>query len=89
MENFMVLIRRLTVLVTNGYIENIDLDGDGVDDALANPMGDDASYGAPFSSVDELLTWESIHPELSTYLQPQPFQGSLPIIQLPSMKLLL
>lgn len=63
-------------IVTNGYIENIDLDGDGVDDALANPMGDDASYGAPFSSVDELLTWESIHPELSTYLQPQPFQGS-------------
>ena len=44
-------------LVTNGYIENVDLDGDGVADALANPMGDDASYGAPFSSVDELLTW--------------------------------
>ena len=54
--------------VVNGYVEEIDLDGDGVADALATPMGDDASYGLGFDQIDNLLTWESVHPELPTYL---------------------
>ena len=62
--------------VVNGYVEEIDLDGDGVADALATPMGDDASYGLGFDQIDNLLTWESVHPELPTYLQAQPYQAS-------------
>ena len=62
--------------IVNGYVEEIDLDGDGVADALATPMGDDASYGLAFDQIDNLLTWESVHPELPTYLQAQPYQAS-------------
>ena len=62
--------------VVNGYVEEADLDGDGNPDALATPMGEDASYGLAFDEADQLLTWESIHPELSTYLQPQPYEAT-------------
>ena len=59
-----------TGAVYNGYVEESDLDGDGTPDALATPMGDDAAYGLAFSEADQLLGWQSIHPEMSTYLQP-------------------
>ncbi|GAB4379844.1 MAG: SusC/RagA family TonB-linked outer membrane protein [Salibacteraceae bacterium] len=60
--------------VTNGYIEEVDTDGDGIVDALAVPMGEDASYGLEFDENRKYLTWESIYPELEeTYLQPQPY----------------
>lgn len=62
--------------VYTGYrVELVDIDGDGVKDVAA-PMGEDASYGAPFSMFDEVYTWESIYPELSTYGKPQPFTAA-------------
>ena len=61
--------------IVNGYVEEIDLNGDGVADALATPMGDDASYGLGFDQIDNLqLGNPSIW--ITTYLQPQPYQAS-------------
>lgn len=54
-------------------LEVYDVDGDGGQDLVA-PMGEDASYGAPFADYDEVYTWESIYPELSTFGQPQSFE---------------
>ena len=63
--------------VYNGYVEEVDVDGDGVLDGLSTPMGEDASFGLAFSEADKLLTWESVHPELTeTYLKPQPYEAA-------------
>lgn len=58
-----------------GYFVPYDVDGDGVDD-LTVPMGEDASFGAPFDPNLMVYTWESIYPELSTYGQKQPWVAS-------------
>lgn len=64
-------------IIANGYLEEVDVDGDGNLDNYATPMGEDASYGLAFDELDEALTWESIYPELEdTYLQRQPYQAS-------------
>jgi TonB-linked SusC/RagA family outer membrane protein len=63
--------------IYNGYVEEVDVNGDGVIDGLASPIGEDASYGLAFDEADELLTWESIYPELEdTYLKPQPYEAT-------------
>jgi len=62
--------------VYNGYVEEVDVDGDGTVDDLATPIGEDASYGLAFDQADELLSWQSIHPEMSTYLQRVPYQAA-------------
>mgnify|MGYP001581647179 FL=1 len=63
--------------IYDGYVEEVDTDGDGVIDGLASPIGEDASYGLAFDRADELLTWESIYPELEdTYLKPQPYEAA-------------
>ena len=62
--------------VYNGYVEEVDLDGDGSPDDLATPMGEDASYGLAFSEAESLLGWNSIHPEMSTYLQRVPYDAA-------------
>ncbi|MFY0674617.1 MAG: SusC/RagA family TonB-linked outer membrane protein [Bacteroidia bacterium] len=61
-------------VITNGYMQAYDSDGDGFDE-LWVPMGDDASFGAKFSDHDEVYTWESLFPELDTYGKPQPFEA--------------
>ena len=66
-----------TGAILDGYVEEVDTDGDGVLDGLATPMGEDASYGLAFDRADELLSWESIYPELEdTYLKPQPYKAA-------------
>lgn len=55
-----------------GYFNVEDVDGDGVDD-LVVPTTEDASYGAPFNPDMMVYTWESMHPELSTYMERQPW----------------
>ncbi len=63
--------------IYNGYVEEVDLNGDGVIDGLASPIGEDASYGLAFDEAENLLTWESIYPELEdTYLKPQPYEAT-------------
>lgn len=56
-----------------GYFEDVDIDGDGVSDGLSVPMGEDASYGGAFDPSLQVYTWESVHPELSTFGQKFPF----------------
>lgn len=65
-----------TGAVYNGYVEQVDVDGDGTLDGLSTPMGDDASFGLAYSEADQLLSWQSIHPEMSTYLQPVPYEAA-------------
>ncbi len=63
--------------IYNGYVEEVDVDGDGVVDGLSSPLGEDASYGLAFDEADKLLSWESIYPELTdTYLKPQPYEAT-------------
>lgn len=59
---------------TTFRMELFDVDGDGNDDVVT-PMGEDASFGAPFALFDEVYTWESIYEELGTYQQKQPFEA--------------
>lgn len=62
--------------VYNGYVEEVDTDGNGTVDGLSAPIGEDASYGLAFDQADELLGWESIYPELEdTYLKPVPYEA--------------
>lgn len=49
-----------------------DLDGDGVDEQTT-PFTADASYGAKFDPNRMIYQWNSIYPELDTYLQATPW----------------
>ncbi len=56
----------------SGYFSYFDINGDGSDD-LVVPFTEDASYGAAFDPNLMVYQWNSIYPELPTYLQATPW----------------
>lgn len=50
------------------YWTEEDIDGDGIDDQVAN-YGDDASYGPAFDPSLMVYQWDSFDPDLPTYRQ--------------------
>lgn len=68
--------------ITDAYMYEVDLDGDGNPDALQAPLEEDAAYGLAFDTKDpngdplQVLSWESVYPELTeTYRKTQPYQA--------------
>ncbi len=57
---------------STGYFDDVDVDGDGTVD-LATPFTEDASYGGEFDPNLLVYQWNSIFPQLDTYLQPTPW----------------
>ncbi|UII27988.1 SusC/RagA family TonB-linked outer membrane protein [Fulvivirga maritima] len=60
---------------TSDYFYDRDVNGDGQLDLLV-PVGEDASFGAAYDPNLLVYTWESLYPELDTYMQPQPWVGA-------------
>ncbi|MDP4662505.1 MAG: SusC/RagA family TonB-linked outer membrane protein [Salibacteraceae bacterium] len=60
--------------VSNGYLYEADVDGDGNPDGLSIPMEEDASYGLAFDPNLSVYNWKSVYPELTdTYKKTQPY----------------
>ena len=55
-----------------GYIDSIDVDGDGEED-LTPPTGEDGSFGLRFDPNLLVYQWDSYFPQLDTYLQRSPW----------------
>ncbi|MEH6681026.1 MAG: SusC/RagA family TonB-linked outer membrane protein [Sediminicola sp.] len=55
-----------------GYIDSIDVNGDGTPD-LTPPTGEDGSYGLRFDPNLMVYQWDSYFPQLDTYLQQSPW----------------
>lgn len=56
----------------DGYFSLWDIDDDGTDE-LTTPFTEDASYGARFDPNRMIYQWNSIYPQLDTYLQATPW----------------
>jgi len=56
---------------TGGFYD-VDVDGDGNLDYLV-PIGEDASFGAAFDPNLMVYQWNSLYPQLDTYLQASPW----------------
>ena len=57
----------------DGYFDEVDVNGDGVDDKLI-PVGEDASYGGKLDG-SLVYQWNSLYPQLDTYQQATPFSA--------------
>jgi TonB-linked SusC/RagA family outer membrane protein len=53
---------------TTGSFDDIDVNGDGTDD-YAVPYYEDASFGGAFDGSTQVYGWNSLYPELDTYMQ--------------------
>lgn len=56
----------------DGYFALFDVDGDGIAEETT-PFTEDASFGGRFDPNRLIYQWNSIYPQLDTYLQPQPW----------------
>lgn len=56
----------------DGYFMLYDIDGDGTPEETT-PFTEDASYGARFDPNRLIYQWNSIYPQLDTYLEPSPW----------------
>ncbi len=56
----------------DGFFALYDVDGDGIDDETT-PFTEDASFGGQFDPNRLIYQWNSIYPQLDTYLQAQPW----------------
>ncbi|MFT7407238.1 MAG: TonB-linked SusC/RagA family outer membrane protein [Flavobacteriaceae bacterium] len=56
---------------STGYFEDLDVNGDGIDD-LVVPTYDDASYGAPLDG-SMVYQWDAFVPEHPNYLKATPY----------------
>ncbi len=59
---------------SSGYFEDLDVDGDGIDDWVV-PTYDDASYGAEFDG-QIVYHWDSFVPESSNYLKKYEYKAA-------------
>ncbi len=59
---------------STGYFEDIDVDGDGVND-LVVPTGEDGSYGGAFDPNLNVYQWDSFVPESPNFGQARPWQA--------------
>jgi TonB-linked SusC/RagA family outer membrane protein len=57
----------------DGYFDEVDVNGDGVDDKLI-PVGEDASYGGKLDG-SLVYQWNSLYPQLDTYQQATPYSA--------------
>ncbi|WP_318343011.1 SusC/RagA family TonB-linked outer membrane protein [Flagellimonas baculiformis] len=55
-----------------GYIDSIDVDGDGIED-VTPPTGEDGSFGLAFDPNLLVYQWDSYYPQLGSYLKPRPW----------------
>jgi len=57
----------------DGYFDEVDVNGDGVNDKLV-PVGEDASFGGKLDG-SLVYQWNSLFPQLSTYQQATPYSA--------------
>ena len=57
----------------DGYFDEVDVNGDGIDDKLI-PVGEDASYGGKLDG-SLVYQWNSLFPQLDTYQQATPYSA--------------